>query len=141
MGIRTVCGASKSGAFFGKAPAPSGIYSTPVLTFTPRSAPVDLVFYTGDKFPDVYRNGAFIVLHGTRNENGYDVVFVLWNQQGIAGAPTVFASGFAGSDAGSMGATPRAKYRPIGEAVGPDGALYVADSQKGRVWRIAYGSN
>ena len=32
---------------------------------------------------------------------------------------------------------PRAKYRPIGAAVGPDGSLHVADSQAGRVWRIA----
>jgi len=31
-----------------------------------------------------------------------------------------------------------ARYRPVGLALGPDGSLYVADSQKGRVWRISY---
>ena len=31
-----------------------------------------------------------------------------------------------------------ARFRPCGLAVGPDGSLYVADSVKGRVWRIFY---
>jgi len=120
------------------APAP-GTYSTPIVTFqAPRAAPVDLLFYSGNQFPAEYRGGAFIVLHGTRNKNGYNVVFVPFNRQGKSGEPRVFADGFAAFVA--AGATPgQAKYRPIGEAVGPDGALYISDSQKGRVWRIAYG--
>jgi glucose/arabinose dehydrogenase len=27
-------------------------------------------------------------------------------------------------------------YRPVGVAVGPDGAIYVTDDKRGRVWRI-----
>jgi glucose/arabinose dehydrogenase len=123
----------------GKTAATAGAYSTPIVTFEgPRAAPVDLLFYSGKQFPAEYREGAFIVLHGTRNKNGYDVVFVPFNRHGKSGEPQVFANGFAGFE--TTGTTPgRAKYRPIGEAVGPDGALYIGDSQKGRVWRIAYG--
>ena len=122
----------------GKQSPPAGQYSSPVLTFhSRRSAPVDLLFYSGHAFPRAYRGGAFIVLHGTQNKNGYNVVFVPFDRNGKAGSPTVFADGFAGFDRTSTTRSPAA-YRPIGIAEGPDGALYVADSQKGRVWRIAY---
>jgi glucose/arabinose dehydrogenase len=49
----------------------------------------------------------------------------------------VFADGFAGElkDNNPRNAT----YRPVGLTVGPDGSLYIADSQKGRVWRVSYG--
>jgi hypothetical protein len=46
----------------------------------------------------------------------------------------VFADGFAAFDPASP--TPRAAYRPIGIARAPDGSLFIADSQKGRIWRI-----
>jgi glucose/arabinose dehydrogenase len=114
----------------------TGSYSTPVLTFhSRRAAPVDMLFYEGASFPASYRGGAFIVLHGTANRNGYDIVFVPFNESGRVGDPTVFADGFAAFD---QSTPPRAKYRPMGAAIGPDGSLYVTDSQVGRVWRITY---
>jgi glucose/arabinose dehydrogenase len=52
------------------------------------------------------------------------------------GAYEVFADGFAGEMADN---NPRnAKYRPVGLAIGPDGSLYISDSQKGRIWRVSY---
>ena len=124
----------------GKMSPALGTYSPPALTFhSRRAAPVDLLFYSGNNaFPDTYRGGAFIVLHGTQNKFGYNVVFVPFDRNGKAGVPMVFADGFAAFAPAS--ATGPAKYRPIGVAQGPDGSLYVADSQKGRIWRIAYGA-
>ena len=34
--------------------------------------------------------------------------------------------------------TSDAIYRPMGLAVGPDGSLYISDSEKGKIWRIMY---
>jgi glucose/arabinose dehydrogenase len=113
-------------------------YSTPVLTFHSRwAAPVDMLFYSGTSFPSSYRSGAFIVLHGTANKNGYDVVFVPVTKTGQVGESAVFADGFASFDP-SATSPPRPKYRPTGAAAGPDGSLYITDSQVGRIWRIAY---
>jgi len=140
-GVRKVRLVSPEYGGNGEKQAPAGKYSTPALTFqSRRSSPVDLMFYTGQDLPASYRNGAFIVLHGTRNQSGYDVVFVPFNRAGVAGAPRVFADGFA--DFGSAPSARMApKYRPVGIAAGPDGSIYIADSQKGRIWRIAYGQD
>jgi glucose/arabinose dehydrogenase len=118
--------------------SPTGVsYSTPVLTFqSRRPAPVDLLFYTGAAFPAAFRNGAFIVLHGTANRSGYNVSFVPF-KNGKPGMPIVFADGFAAFDKSASGG-PRARYRPMGIAEAPDGSLYVVDSQQGRLWRISY---
>jgi glucose/arabinose dehydrogenase len=111
----------------------------PVVTFPGHWAPMSLTFYTGTMFPEHYRNGAFIAFHGSWNrspepQDGYRVVFVPFT----GGNPTVtyedFATGFAG-----IGAVPdpgKARHRPVGIAVAPDGALYITDDQGGRIWRV-----
>ena len=68
-----------------------------------------------------------------------DALAVLLEKARKVGAPVVFADGFAGPPKLDSKGRPIIRYRPVGLAVGPDGALYVADSNQGRVWRIAYG--
>jgi len=116
----------------------------PVASFQPkRPAPVDLSFYAGTAFPAHYRGGAFLAMHGgadgsaPQGNNGYDVVFVPF-KGGKAGKPEVFAGGFAGPKPSDRTAK-AAAYRPVGVAMAPDGSLFVADSNKGRIWRISYG--
>jgi glucose/arabinose dehydrogenase len=124
----------------GKTSPKDGSYATPVAVFHPqRPAVLDLAFYNSNHFPRAYRGGAFVAMHGgadgTGGQAGYDIVFVPFSGN-KAGTPTIFADGFAGPGGKNV---KTAVYRPVGLAVGPDGALYVADSNKGRVWRIAYG--
>ena len=127
----------------GKTPA-SGAYATPIAAFPAHVAPMDVAFYTGTKFPAAYRDGAFIAFHGAGggdlggHDEGYNVMFVPFDKVGVAGMPMVFADGFAGPTRDDKNGK-RAAYRPVGVTTGPDGALYVADSQKGRIWRIYYG--
>jgi glucose/arabinose dehydrogenase/mono/diheme cytochrome c family protein len=111
----------------------------PVAAYPAHWAPNDLTFYEADQFPAAYRGGIFIAFHGSWNrapspQGGYNVVF----QPLADGKPSrdfvVFADGFAGAvkDPGE------AAHRPAGLAVGPDGALYIADDQRGRIWRVTF---
>jgi glucose/arabinose dehydrogenase len=111
----------------------------PVAAFPAHWAPNDLAIYQGTMFPTAYRGGAFIAFHGSWNrapapQQGYNVVFQPMANGKTTGAFTVFADGFAGARQDPGGAT----YRPGGLAVGPDGALYIADDVRGRIWRVTY---
>lgn len=114
----------------------------PILAFPGHWAPNALLFYTGKMFPDKYKDGAFIAFHGSWNrapleQQGYKVVFVPFGKDGKpSGEWEVFANGFAGN--GPVKSTRDAKFRPCGLAQGPDGALYISDSVKGRIWKITY---
>jgi glucose/arabinose dehydrogenase len=119
----------------------AGKYANPLVAFPAHWAPNDLLFYSGKSFPAKYQNGAFIAFHGSWNrapepQAGYKVVFQPMKDGKPSGAYEVFADGFAGEMKDNS--PDNAQYRPVGLAVGPDGSMYVADSQKGRVWRIAY---
>jgi len=125
----------------GQKEPPAGKYSNPLVAYPAHWAPNGLLFYSGKNFPAEYQGGAFIAFHGSWNrapepQAGYKVVFQPMKDGKPSGDYQVFADGFAGDMADN---NPRnARYRPVGLAVGPDGSLYVADSQKGRIWRISY---
>jgi len=128
----------------GKTEVTDSKYAVPVAAFPAHVAPMDIAFYDAAKFPAPYRGGAFIAFHGAGggdpngHDDGYNVMFVPIDKSGKAGAPQVFADGFAGATREAKNGK-RAQYRPVGVTVGPDGALYISESQKGRIWRVAYG--
>jgi glucose/arabinose dehydrogenase len=127
----------------GKTPVTDAKYAVPVVAFPAHVAPMDIAFYNGRMFPQAYRGGAFIAFHGAGggdprgHDDGYNVMFVPFGKDGAAHLPMAFAQDFAGPTRNDRNGK-RARYRPVGVTVGPDGALYVSDSQKGRIWRITY---
>jgi len=113
--------------------------SAPVAIFPAHWAPNAMVLYEQQQFPARYRKGVFIAFHGSWNrapyaQGGYNVVYQGLSGDVASGQCEIFADGFAGADK-SPG---KAAHRPTGLAVGPDGALYVADDVAGRIYRIVY---
>jgi glucose/arabinose dehydrogenase/mono/diheme cytochrome c family protein len=111
----------------------------PIATFPAHWAPNHLALYDGRQFPATYRGGAFIASHGSWNrapfpQGGYNVVFQPLADGKAAGPYVVFADGFAGS----VEQPGQAAHRPSGLAVARDGALYISDDQRGRIWRVTY---
>ncbi|MCH7615659.1 MAG: PQQ-dependent sugar dehydrogenase, partial [Nitrospinae bacterium] len=129
----------------GKKQTSEGKYDNPILAFPGHWAPNDLLFYTGEQFPEKYRHGAFIAFHGSWNraplpQMGFNVVFVPFEgEKPRDDYYEIFADGFKGRDI--LKNPDDARWRPVGLAEGPDGSLYLSDSQKGRIWRIVYSGN
>jgi glucose/arabinose dehydrogenase len=108
----------------------------PIAAFPAHWAPNDLLLYDGHQFPAAYQGGAFIAFHGSGApvQAGYNVVFQPLANGKASGPFVVFADGFAGA----VKLPDRAAHRPSGLAVGPDGALYISDDRRGRIWRVTY---
>jgi glucose/arabinose dehydrogenase len=111
----------------------------PVFFFPAHWAPNDLVIYKATQFPAAFRGGAFIAFHGSWNrapapQGGYNVVFQPLSDGKPSGDYIVFADGFAGAHKEPG----RALARPGGLAVAADGALFVSEDVRGRIWRISY---
>ena len=111
----------------------------PVAAFPAHWGPNDLAIYRGTAFPAPWRGGMFVAFHGSWNrapgpQDGFNVAFQPMAGGKATGAWVVFADGFAGPGKASGQAT----YRPTGLLVGSDGALYISDDNKGRIWRVTY---
>ena len=110
----------------------------PVVAFPGHWAPNAVEFYTGNKFPAKYRDGAFVAFHGSWNrtpepQSGFKVAYApskLWK---FDGTYEVFADGFGGT--GDLAQGP---YRPTGLTTMPDGSLLITDDKAGRVWKVMY---
>jgi glucose/arabinose dehydrogenase len=116
-------------------------YDKPLIAFPAHWAPLQMCLYTGTQFPERYHNGMFLAFHGSWNraplpQAGYRVVFIPFDASGMPSSRYEnFAMGFAGGDEENIRS---ARYRPCGVAVGPEGSLYISETEKGRIWRVIY---
>lgn len=104
------------------------------LEYQAHSAPIAMVFYTGQQFPAEYKNDAFIAMHGSWNRTtptGFKVVRLKFE----GGKPVSFQDFLTGFlvDGGK-----NQFGRPAGLAVLKDGSLLVSDDSNGVLYRISY---
>jgi glucose/arabinose dehydrogenase len=120
---------------FGEA-RPCADFAPPALGLGPHVAALGMRFYTGDMFPERYRNQIFIAEHGSWNRSpvaghtGYRLMVVhLDGDRPVE--YEVFAEGWLQDDNTAWG-------RPVDVLVMPDGALLLADDGAGAIYRISY---
>ena len=116
-------------------------FEAPVATFPAHYAPVDLTPYTGSMLPAKYKSGLFVTMHGSWNRApapmaGYNVMFQPFVNGKASGKYEVFADGFMGKQ--PIMNPNDAAARPNGFAQGPDGSVYITESNTGKTWRILY---
>lgn len=111
---------------------PCSDFTPPAQKLGPHVAPLGLKFYTGNMFPEEYRNQIFIAEHGSWNRStkiGYRVTLVkLENNKPVS--YEVFADGWqVGEDVSG---------RPVDILILPDGSMLVSDDFGNKIYRITY---
>jgi glucose/arabinose dehydrogenase len=141
--------AVKDGTFYGwpycyNGPTPNPEFKDPSkcanvppdeVALPAHSAALGITFGNQFSAPQPYKESIYIAYHGSWNrtvKTGYKVVRVPM-VNGKPGKPEDFAWGWLPGSADDPG---QVWGRPVGVTVGSDGALYVTDDSKGRVYRI-----
>jgi len=105
----------------------------PAITFISHATPIGITFLGESMFPEVYKNGAIVALHGSWNreqKSGYKLVHVKFDAKAKPTEVEDFATGWLEGN--------QAWGRPVDAVVGTDGALYVSDDSAHAIYRITY---
>jgi glucose/arabinose dehydrogenase len=105
----------------------------PAIEMQAHSAPLGLTFYTGDQFPDEYREDLLVAFHGSWNRStptGYKIVRIPILDGKPEGVQD-FATGWLRTDGSRWG-------RPVDVITAPDGSLYISDDEGGFIYRVFY---
>jgi hypothetical protein len=106
----------------------------PDVLLQAHSASLGLTFYNGNAFPAEYTGDGFAAEHGSWNRSkltGYKVIRIRLKDGVPTGEYEDFVTGFVINDSDVWG-------RPVGVAVGHDGALLVSEDASGTIWRITH---
>ena len=105
----------------------------PAVETVAHAADLGMTFYTGDMFPEEYRNAIFSAQHGSWNRTepvGARVMVTTIDEEGNA-TTEPFAEGWLNENGEYFG-------RPVAVAQLPDGSLLVSDDLAGALYRISY---
>lgn len=111
-----------------------GDFVAPVQKLGPHVAPLGLKFYTGNMFPESYKNQVIVARHGSWNRSkkiGYDLSVVKIRNNRSEGMET-FATGWLDD------AAQKAWGRPVDVLVLEDGSMLVSDDTANVIYRISY---
>lgn len=109
----------------------------PDILIQPHSAPLEMMFYTGEQFPAEYKGNVFVAEHGSWNRakrTGYKIIRAIVKDGVPSGEYEDFVTGFVIDDAQVWG-------RPVGVAQAKDGSLLFSEDGNGTIWRVSYAGN
>lgn len=108
-------------------------FTKPVQTLGPHVAALGMLFYTGDMFPDKYKNNILIAEHGSWNRSepiGYRLSFVPLDNNYNSKSYDIFADGWLQGNS--------AWGRPVDIIQLDDGSILVSDDYADAIYRITY---
>ena len=121
---------------------PCSDFEPPAMKLDAHVAAIGMKFYTGQMFPEEYRNQIFIAEHGSWNRSqplGYRIMLVkLDGNKTVSYTP--FAEGWLRGIGSSRGSRTigDAWGRPADVLVMPDGSLLIADDEADAIYRVTY---
>jgi len=108
-------------------------FKDPAQALDPHVAPLGMIFYTGDMFPDTYHNQILIAEHGSWNRTekiGYRITKVTL-KDGETTSYEPFIEGWLQDNESVWG-------RPVDLLQMPDGSVLISDDHSGVIYRVSY---
>jgi glucose/arabinose dehydrogenase len=108
-------------------------FTRPAQLLGPHVAPLGIEFYTGENFPESYKNQLFIAEHGSWNRSvktGYRISMVTIKSDQSTSDYTTFAEGWLQGE--------EAWGRPVDIELMLDGSILISDDLAGVIYRIHY---
>jgi len=109
-------------------------YVPPQVEMKAHAADLGMMFYTGNMFPEKYKNAIFSAQHGSWNAvvpRGARVMVTFLDDEGNAAETMPFAEGWLQENGVYSG-------RPVDVQQYVDGSLLVSDDKAGAIYRISY---
>lgn len=110
-------------------------YTAPAQNLGAHVAPLGMIFYTGDMFPEEYVNQVFIAEHGSWNRtppSGYRVTLVRFDEDGNALSYEPFITGWLDDETAVFSG------RPVGLLQLEDGSLLISTDAGSTIYRVTY---